>query len=89
MYLLGQVWFEITSPTCVITAVPAQLSVDVTSPILGAGTKAAHCTVTPAGHVSIGAVSSNTVMICVQVDVLLHASVARYVRVTVYLLGQV
>ena len=60
-----------------ITAVPEQLSVEVTSAILGAGTKAAHCTVTPAGQVSIGGISSNTVMICMQLDVLLHASVAR------------
>ena len=70
-----------------MAAVPAQLSVEVTSAMFGVGTKAAHCTVIPAGHVSIGGVSSNTVMVCVQVDVLLQASVARYVRVMVYLLG--
>ena len=77
VYRLGHVWLEITSPTCVITAVPEQLSVDVTSAILGAGTKAAHCTLIAAGHVSIGGVSSNTVMICVQVDVFPQPSVAR------------
>ena len=45
-----------------MVAVPPQLSVGVTAPVLTAGTWLAHCTVTFAGHVNVGGVLSNTVM---------------------------
>jgi hypothetical protein len=67
-----------------MTGTPLQLSVAVTLAGLGAGIREAHWTVTPAGQVICGAVPSKTVMVCVQVAVLRHASVARYVRVIVY-----
>ena len=63
MNLFTHVILVVTSPTCVIVAAPPQLSVDVTDAILTGGTWLAHCTVTGAGHVSIGGVSSKTVMV--------------------------
>src|SRR5688572_30497187 len=78
-----------TSPTCVIVAVPPQLSVAVTAAGLAGGTRFAHSTDTFTGHVSIGAILSNTVMIWAQVALFPHTSVARYVRVTINRLAQV
>ena len=48
---------------------PAQLSVAVTEVISAGGTRLAHCTVTFAGHVIAGPISSYTVMDCVQIEV--------------------
>jgi hypothetical protein len=75
--------------TDVIVIAPAQLSVAV-------GTKFTTATHEPAGvtaeilagHVTTGAVTSLTVMICTQFVKLPHTSVARYVLVTVNLLTQ-
>jgi hypothetical protein len=58
----------------------------VTSAGLGAGTWLAHCTVTLPGQRINGAVSSNTVIVCVQRAKLLHSSIALYVRITINLL---
>src|SRR5688572_29833761 len=76
--------FVMTSPTCVMVAAPPQLSDEVTLPVFTAGTSGAHETVTFGGQVIVGGVLSNTVIVCIQVDELLHASVALYVLVTVY-----
>ena len=59
-----------------MVAEPPQLSVAVTEAILTAGTRLAHWTVTFAGHVREGAMSSNTVSIWAHVAELPHASVA-------------
>lgn len=72
-----------------MVGVPLQLSLAVTLPVLGAGTWLAQVTVTAGGQLIVGGVPSNTVMTCVQVAVLKHASVARYVRVIINLLAQV
>ena len=57
---------------------PPQLSLNpVTLAMLTGGTCAAQVTVKPAGHVKLGGVWSFTVMTCVQVAELPHASVAR------------
>jgi hypothetical protein len=70
------------SPTCVLDTTP-QLSEADTAFVSAAGTSATHCTVTGEGHVMLGGIESWTVMVCVQVVELPHASVARYVRVIV------
>ena len=62
---------------------PPQLSVEVTLAGLGVGTWLLHVTVIPAGQVNVGAVLSNTEMVCAHVAELPHASVALYVRVMV------
>ena len=72
-----------------MVGVPLQLSVAVTLPGFGGGTCDAHWTVTGPGQVSIGTMLSNTVISCVQVAELPHASVALYVRVTKNLFTQV
>ena len=72
-----------------MVTVPAQLSVAVTKEVLGAGTAEAQLTVTGGGQVITGGVWSLTVIICVQVLLFPHTSVALYVLVTVYLLAQV
>jgi hypothetical protein len=74
--LLTHVMLVITSLTWVTVDVPAQLSVTVTCAIFGAGTCDAHWNVRLAGQVTIGGVSSNTLMICAQVAELPQASVA-------------
>ena len=59
---------------------PSQLSVAVATPVppsLFGAVDAVHDTVVLAGQVITGATLSKTVMICEQVAVLLHASVAR------------
>ena len=60
---LTHVMFEMTSPACVTVTTPPQLSEVVTVVVLTGGTRLAHCTVTFIGHVIIGALLSNTVMI--------------------------
>ena len=79
----------ITSPTCVTVTVPPQLSAVATVAVLTGGTSLAQETVMLAGQVIVGAVTSLTVMTCVQVAELPQASVARYVRVNVNRLAQV
>ena len=60
--------------------VPVQLSVAVTVVISGAGTVPLHAIVGGAGHVMVGGVLSTVlVIVCTQVALLPHASVARYV----------
>ena len=78
-----------TSPTWVTVTAPPQLSEVVTEPVLTGGTWLAQETVTAGGHVIVGGVLSNTVIICVQVAVFPQASAAWYVRVSVYRLVQV
>lgn len=55
---------------------PLQLSLAVTLPVLGAGTWLAHENVTGGGQVMEGGITSLTVIVCVHVAELLHASVA-------------
>ena len=64
------------SLTNVTEAVPPQLSVAVILPGAGCGTRLAHWTVTGPGHVNVGAVLSNTDMICVHDAEFPHSSVA-------------
>jgi hypothetical protein len=86
--LLAQLMFPVTSLTKLNVVAPPQLSVALTPVVVCAGTALAHVTVTAAGQVMLGAMLSNTVMICAHVAVLLHTSLARNVRVTVNLLAQ-
>jgi hypothetical protein len=81
MVSVGQLPDE-TSPTCVTMTAP-QLSDAVPPAKSGGGTSGSHCTVTFGGHVIVGGVVSTTVMVCVQVAMLPHASVAFQVRVIV------
>ena len=67
----------ITSAAKVTVTEPPQLSDVMTAPTLAAGTALAHETVMLAGQVMLGAVLSSTVIVCVQVAVLPHTSVAR------------
>src|SRR4026207_1870390 len=68
------------SPTCVITIGPVQLSVAVTNVTSGGGTGPLHTMVGAAGHVIVGGVTSTVlVIVCTQVALLPHASVALYV----------
>ena len=69
--------FVATSPMKVTVTAPPQLSVAVTAVVLCGGTSEKHCTVDGAGQVSTGGVVSLTVIICVQVFMFPHASVAR------------
>jgi len=57
VYRFGQVLFVMTSPTQVTVGVP-QVAEAVTDAVLAAGTLDAHCTVTAAGQVMLGAVVS-------------------------------
>jgi hypothetical protein len=88
VYLLVHETFDVTSLTKLTVTPPLQLSDAVTEPGAGCGTWPAHVTVEFAGHEINGATLSLTVMICEHVAVLLHASVALYVRVTVNLFAQ-
>ena len=70
VYLLAHVCALITSPCQVTVTGVAQLSVTpVTKAILGAGTAAAQLTVTGAGQVSVGACTSLTVTVNIQLCV--------------------
>ena len=73
-----------TSPPKVTIGVPHR-SVAVTNVISAAGTVPLHAgNVIPVGHVIVGGVASTVrVMVCVQLAVLPHGSVARYVLVVV------
>jgi hypothetical protein len=74
--LFAHAVLEVTSLTKVTVAVPLQLSVVVTDPVLTCGMDDAQVTVTAGGQVIVGATLSLTVMICEHVAVLLHTSVA-------------
>lgn len=63
---------------------PPQLSDAVTVPVLTGGTAEAQVTVTPTGHVMVGAALSSTTMVCRQVPVLPQSSVAVQVLLIVY-----
>lgn len=68
---------------------PPQLSTAVTPVVAAVGIVLAHETVTAVGHVTVGAMLSNTVIVCAQVDMFPHASVALYLRVIVNLFAQI
>jgi hypothetical protein len=63
VYLLAQVWLLIASPTWVTVTIPPHPSLVVTDEILTAGTCDAHDTVTGAGQVMLGGVTSFTVIV--------------------------
>src|SRR5687768_5073226 len=86
--LFAHTKFVVTSAATVTVTAPAQLSAATTNPIFAAGTNAAQVTVTFAGHVIVGATSSRTRIVCVQLAVFPQASVATYVRVIKKLFGQ-
>ena len=68
----------ITSLTKVIVIGPVQLSVAVTVVMSGGGTVPLHAITGAAGHVMVGGVLSTVlVIVCTQVALLPHASVAR------------
>ena len=69
--------FVATSPMKVTVTAPPQPSEAVTEAMFGAGTREKHCTLNAPAQVSVGAVVSLTVIVCVQVVMLPHASVAR------------
>ena len=73
----------------VTVTVPPQLSLVGRIPGFAGGTLLAQDTVTLPGQVTVGGVISNTVITWAHVAVLLHASVAVYVLVTVKRLAQV
>ena len=75
--LLRQVWLTVTSPTCVITAPPPQLSLAFKLPMLAAGTCPEQLTLTLAGQVITGGVISSVQLnTCAQVAVFPQPSVA-------------
>src|SRR6266436_3783607 len=76
------------SPCQVTATAPPQLSLVVTLLVFGAGTWLAQPTVRLIGQVMLGGLVSLTVMVCVQVALLPHWSVARYVRLTTNCPGQ-
>ena len=72
------------SGPCVTVTGPLQLSLATTPASFGGGICDAQDTVTSAGHwVITGALVSLTVMVCVQLALLLHASLAVQFRVMV------
>src|SRR6266478_179340 len=70
----------IESPCQLTVTAPPQLSLVVTLLVSGTGTWLAQLTVRLVGQVMLGGLVSLTVMVCVQVALLPHWSVARYVR---------
>ena len=71
-----------------VTAGTEQLSVAVAIPVAAGNVFAEHCSVKLAGHdVITGGVESSTMIVCKQVDELLHASVALQVLFIVYSCG--
>jgi hypothetical protein len=73
-----------TSLATVTVTFPPQLSLAIMLAVSGSGTSVAQETVMFPGHVRVGGVLSNTVMIWAQVAVLPQTSVAVYTRVIVY-----
>jgi len=81
--LFAQLPDTVTSLTNVTVGTPPpQLSDTITLAVFTGGTNEAQETVTGAGHVILGAIISFTVITWVQVELLPHTSVARYVLVT-------
>src|SRR5229473_3279763 len=80
---LAQLLELIESPCHVTTTAPPQLSLVVTLLVSGTGTWLAQLTVRPVGQEMLGGFVSLTVMVCVQVALLPHWSVARYVRLMI------
>ena len=73
-------WFshtkaEMLDATIATSTTPPQLSV-AGSEVAGGGTSSSHATVISVGHVSMGATSSNTVIVCTHVEELPHSSMA-------------
>ena len=63
---MAQVWLVMASLTKVTVTAPPQLSEAVGDAMLTAGKRLAHCTVTGAGQVIIGAVLSAAVYVTTQ-----------------------
>src|SRR5438445_7247278 len=84
----GQLLELIESPCQLTATAPPQLSLVVTLLVFGSGTWLAQLTVRPLGQVMLGGLVSLTVMLCVQVALLPHWSVARYVRLIINCPGQ-
>jgi hypothetical protein len=74
-YLFSHCLLLITSPTCIFTTLPPQLSFTVTSIRFIAGTWLAQVTVVLDGQTMVGAVWSFTVIVCLHVAVFPQASV--------------
>ena len=71
-----------------VTEGTEQLSVAVAIPVEGGKVLAVHSSVMLPGHeVMVGGVESSTMIVCTQVDELLHASVALHVLIIVYSCG--
>ena len=84
MYLPGQLPGVVVSGPCVTVTGPPQLSLANTLASSGSGICEAHDTVTSAGHWAItGALVSLTVIVCAQLTLLVHVSVAVQVRVMI------
>src|SRR6266446_4846747 len=80
---------ELIESLCQLTVTaPPQLSLVVTLLVSGAGTWLAQLTVRLVGQVRLGGLVSWTVMVWVQVALLPHKSVARYVRLMTKRLAQ-
>src|SRR6266446_10455884 len=84
----GQLLELIESPCQLTVTAPPQLSLVVTLFVSGAGTWLAQLSVRLVGQVMFGGLVSLTVIVCVQVALLPHWSVARYVRLTTNCPGQ-
>src|SRR2546427_11688719 len=76
------------SPCQVTVTAPPQFSLVVTLLVSGAGTWLAQLTVRLVGQVMLGGLVSVTVMVWIQVALLPHWSVARYVRLMTNWPGQ-
>src|SRR5437870_3803679 len=86
VYLPAQLPGVMVSGLCVTVTGPPQLSLATTPESSAGGICEAQDTVRSAGHwVMTGGLVSLTVIVCVQFALLLHASLAVYVRLTVYL----
>src|SRR5436309_15156518 len=86
VYLPGQLPGAVVSGPSLPVTGPPQLSLATTPASFGGGIWEAHDTVTSARHwVITGALVSLTVMVCVQLALLVHESLAVQVRVTVFL----
>src|SRR6266568_2628706 len=85
---LAQLLELIESPCQLTTTPPPQLSLVVTLLVFGAGTWLAQPTVRLVGQVMLGGLMSLTVMVWIQVTLLPHWSVARYVRLMTNWPGQ-
>src|SRR5215471_2344272 len=84
VYFPGQLPGVVVSGPCVTVTGPPQLSLATTPASFGGGICEAHDTVTSAGHCVItGALVSLTVIVCAQLTLLLHVSVAIQVRVMI------